>query len=257
MVYLLTAFGHEVLEAHDGSEGIGRARGEKPDLILLDIHMPQMDGYEAVHHLAKMPECYGIPIVAVTALAMVGDREKIMSSGFNGYIAKPIDPESFAAQVQGYLGAAALPQHPLRVPFRKEDEPVSGATVKKLAVVLFVDNMQTNIDLVRSVLEPSGDEVCAALSAREGIDLAQRTKPDLIVSDVHMPHQDGYEFLAMVQAVPGLSGIPFVFLSSSVWSMREQQQALIRGADKFIPRPIEPGVLLAELEECLQRKKGA
>jgi two-component system cell cycle response regulator len=256
MVYLLTAFGHEVLEAHDGSEGIGRARGEKPDLILLDIHMPQMDGYETVHRLAKMPECSGIPIVAVTALAMVGDREKIMSSGFNGYIAKPIDPESFAAQVQSYLGAAPLPRQLVPAPSRKEDAPVRAAVNKKLAVVLFVDNMQTNIDLVRSVLEPSGYEVCAALSAREGIDLAQRTKPDLIVSDVHMPQQDGYEFLAMVQSVPGLSGIPFVFLSSSVWSMREQQQALIRGADKFIPRPIEPGVLLSELEECLQRKKG-
>lgn len=257
MVYLLTAFGHEALEAHDGSEGIERARREKPDLILLDIHMPQMDGYEAARRLGKMPECYGIPIVAVTALAMVGDREKIMNSGFNGYIAKPIDPESFAAQVQSHLGAAPLPRQPVSVPSRKENAPVSAAPSKKLALVLFVDNMQTNIDLVRSVLEPSGYEVHAALSAREGIDLAQRTKPDLIVSDVHMPHQDGYEFLRMVQAIPGLSEIPFVFLSSSVWSTREQQQALIRGADKFIPRPIEPSVLLAELEECLQKKKGA
>ena len=257
MVYLLTAFGHEALEAHDGSEGIEHARREKPDLILLDIHMPQMDGYEAARRLGKIPECYGIPIVAVTALAMVGDREKIMSSGFNGYIAKPIDPESFAAQVQSYLGAAPVPRQPRPGPSRSEDAPVTAAASKKVAVVLFVDNMQTNIDLVRSVLEPSGYEVFAALSAREGIDLALRTKPDLIVSDVHMPYQDGYEFLAMVQAVPGLTGIPFVFLSSSVWSTREQRQALIRGADKFIPRPIEPGVLLAELEECLQRKKRA
>jgi two-component system cell cycle response regulator len=257
MVYLLTAFGHEVLEAHDGSEGIERTRKEKPDLILLDIHMPQMDGYEAARRLGKMPECYGVPIVAVTALAMVGDREKIMASGFNGYIAKPIDPESFSAQVQSHLRTAPPPQQPIPIPQHKENAPVSTAASKKFAVVLFVDNMQTNIDLVRSVLEPSGYEVCAALSAREGIDLAQRTKPDLIVSDVHMPHQDGYEFLRMIQAIPGLCEIPFVFLSSSVWSIREQQQALVRGADKFIPRPIEPGVLLSELEEVLHKKKGA
>ena len=257
MVYLLTAFGHEALEAHDGIEGIERAGREKLDLILLDIHMPRMDGYEAARHLGKMPECDGIPIVAVTALAMVGDREKILASGFNGYIAKPLDPETFAAQVQGYLGVAhpAVPRPAVAssLPHR----PNSPSGEKKLAIVLFVDNMQTNIDLVRSVLEPSGYEVFAALSAREGIDLAERTNPDLIVSDGHMPHQDGYEFLRMVQAIPKLSGIPFVFLSSSVWSTREQQQALIRGADKFIPRPIEPGVLLSELEECLHRKKGA
>ncbi len=257
MVYLLTAFGHEALEAHDGKEGIERARREKVDLILLDIHMPRMDGYEAARHLGEMPECAAIPIVAVTALAMVGDREKILASGFNGYIAKPLDPETFAAQVQGYLGAAHPPVTRPVVPSASQDRPKKAAGGKKLAVVVFVDNMQTNIDLVRSVLEPSGYEVFAALSAREGIDLAQRTNPDLIVSDVHMPHQDGYEFLRMVQAVPALTGIPFVFLSSSVWSTREQQQALRNGANKFISRPIEPGVLLTELEECLRTKKGA
>jgi len=105
MVYLLTAFGHEALEAHDGAEGVERASRERPDLILLDIHMPRMDGYEAARQLRGKPECEGIPIVAVTALAMVGDREKILASGFSGYIAKPLDPETFASQVQEYLGA--------------------------------------------------------------------------------------------------------------------------------------------------------
>ena len=256
MAYLLTAFGHETLEAHEGSEGIERARHEKPDLILLDIHMPRMDGYEVARLLSADPECSQIPIVAVTALAMVGDRERILASGFNGYIAKPLDPEAFSLQVQGFLGAGHTPGVRRAVP-QKQVSPAASPPRKKLAVVLFVDNMQTNIDLVRSTLEPSGYEVFAALSAKEGFDLAQRTKPDLIVSDVHMPHQDGYEFLRMVQADSALSKIPFVFLSSSVWSTREQQQALIRGAKKFISRPIDPGLLLSELEDCLQKTKGA
>jgi len=257
MVYLLTALGHEALEAHDGKEGIERARSEKLDLILLDIHMPRMDGYEAVRHLGQMPECNGIPIVAVTALAMVGDREKILASGFNGYIAKPLDPETFAAQVQGYLGTAHPTVSRRALPLQQSNHAASGSPNKKLAVVLFVDNTQTNIDLVRSVLEPSGYEVFAALSAREGLDLAQRTNPDLIVSDVHMPHQDGYEFMRMVQADAKLSKIPFVFLSSSVWSIRERERALVQGAKKFISRPIEPALLLFELEQCLLGKKGA
>ena len=255
MVYLLTAFGHEALEAHDGAEGVERASREKPDLILLDIHMPRMDGYDALRLLREESAGNGIPIVAVTALAMVGDREKILHAGFDGYIAKPLDPETFAAQVNGYLGKTHVATPRVQAPSPPLDLPKKAASGKRLAVVLFVDNMQTNIDLVRSVLEPSGYEVFAALSAREGIELARRTKPDLIVSDVHMPHQDGYEFLRMVQAIPELSGIPFAFLSSSVWSTREQQQALIRGADKFIPRPIEPGLLLSEIEECLQSKR--
>src|SRR6266571_3701991 len=247
MVYLLGAFGHETLEAHDGAEGLEKARREKPDLILLDIHMPRMDGYEVARILGEDSECSRISIVAVTALAMVGDREKILASGFSGYIAKPLDPEMFAAQVQGFLGAPhpASPRSPLQS--QKEDLPPRQSPRKRLAVVLFVDNMQTNIDLVRSTLEPSGYEVVAALSAKEGLGLAQRTKPDLIVSDVHMPHQDGYEFMRMVQADPELSGIPFVFLSSSVWSTQEQQHALMQGAKKFIARPIEPQMLLEQL----------
>jgi two-component system cell cycle response regulator len=257
MAYLLTAFGHEAVEAHEGTEGIEKARREKPDLILLDIHMPRMDGYEVARLLSADPECSQIPIVAVTALAMVGDREKILASGFSGYIAKPIDPEAFSTQVRRYLGAehASVLR---RVAQTQQDTPTAASPPgKKLAIVLFVDNTQTNIDLVRSTLEPSGYEVFAALSAKEGLDLAQRTKPDLIVSDVHMPHQDGYEFMRMVQANPELAKIPFVFLSSSVWSRREQERALMQGARKFISRPIEPGLLLAELEDCLQKSKGA
>jgi CheY-like chemotaxis protein len=254
MVYLLHAFGHETLEAHDGAEGMEQAGHGKLDLILLDIHMPRMDGYEVVRHLRKRPDCTEIPIIAVTALAMVGDREKILASGFSGYIAKPLDPETFSTQVQGYLGAA----HPAgarpvaRSP--QEDLPARTSPVKKLAVVLFVDNVETNIDLVRSTLEPCGYEVVAALHANEGLDLARRTKPDLIVSDVHMPDQDGYEFLRMVQADPALSQIPFVFLSSSVWSISEQEHALTRGARKFISRPIEPQTLLEQLKDCIPKR---
>src|SRR4029077_15972301 len=159
----------------------------------------------------------------------------------------------FASQVQGYLGVGHVPIAHRSAESRQERPLATPSPGKKVAVVVFVDNMQTNIDLVRSTLEPSGYEVFAALSAREGLDLARRTRPDLIVSDVHMPHQDGYEFMRMVQADSALSKIPFVFLSSSVWSTREQQRALEQGAKKFISRPIEPGVLLSELEDCLKR----
>ena len=254
MVYLLRAFGHEALQAHDGAEGIELVRAERPDLVLLDIHMPRMDGYEVVRQLRQDPHCGRIPLIAVTALAMVGDREKILGAGFNGYIAKPIDPEAFHSHVQAFLApslhsgvasqAVNAPAPPVAL--------VEGAR-RKLALVLFVDNTQTNIDLLRSVLEPSGYSVAAAHSAIEGLRLARQEIPDLIVSDVHMPHQDGYDFMRMVKADPGLCDVPFVFLSSSVWSLQEQRRALGQGAKKFIARPIEPEVLLAELKECLPK----
>ncbi len=255
MVYLLTASGHVALEAHEGAEGLEKAQSEHPDLVLLDIHMPQMDGYEVARRLRADPQCSKIPLVAVTALAMVGDRKKILASGFNGYIAKPIEPEMFLSQVDGFLSirakrTASAPIH------AAQEQTFAVVPAKKHALVLFVDNAQTNIDLVRSILEPSGFEVAAALSAQEGLDLARRVNPDLILSDVHMPYNDGYSFLRMVQEEAELRSIPFVFLSASVWSAREKVQALEQGATKFLSRPIEPQLLLDELEGCLRKAKG-
>lgn len=253
MVYLLSACGHEVQEAHEGAEGLAKARSERPDLILLDIHMPQMDGYEVARRLRSEPLCAKIPIVAVTALAMVGDREKILASGFDGYIAKPIEAEMFLTQINGFLAVPgkrinAAPVH------ASAEQSLTQRSSKKQAVVLFVDNMQTNIDLVRSILEPSGFEVATAMSAQEGLNLARRLRPDLILSDVHMPVEDGYSLMRMVQNDPSLRPIPFVFLTASVWSTRERVQALAQGATKFLSRPIEPQDLLEEIEDCLRKR---
>ena len=252
MAYLLCACGHEVLEAHEGPEGLQKAKIEGPDLILLDIHMPQMDGFEVARRLRGDPHCSRIPLVAVTALAMVGDRERILSSGFNGYIAKPIEAELFLAQVEQFISAPMrqTPAAPAHAPAEPTPKPPHR---QRKALVLFVDNTQTNIDLVRSILEPSGFEVAAALSPREGLDLARRMKPDLILSDVHMPSADGYTFMRMVQADASLRDIPFVFLSASVWSAREKGQALEKGATKFLSRPIEPQALLDEINSCLPK----
>lgn len=103
MVYLLKAFGHAPLSARDGLEGIEAARREHPDLILCDIQLPGADGVEVCHQLKKDPTLRDIPLVAVTAYAMVGDREKLLSQGFDGYLSKPMNPETFIDQVRPYL----------------------------------------------------------------------------------------------------------------------------------------------------------
>lgn len=103
VVYLLEAFNHAVLVARDGLEGWQIAHTELPDLILLDVHLPKLDGYELVQRLKSNPLTRSIPVVAVTALAMVGDRDKVMAAGFDGYITKPIDPEILVTQVEGFL----------------------------------------------------------------------------------------------------------------------------------------------------------
>jgi len=93
----------EVIWAQDGQEGIDKAIQSMPDLILLDIQLPVMNGYEVARRLRSNPALSKIPIVAVTSYAMSGDREKALGAGCNGYIEKPIDPDTFLAQIDIYF----------------------------------------------------------------------------------------------------------------------------------------------------------
>ncbi len=106
MTYLLQAFGHETFAAGDGAEGVAAAAELRPDVIVMDLQMPKMDGLEAAAVLKADPELRAIPLLAVTAYAMVGDREKVMAAGFDGYITKPIEPETFVRDVEAHLAAA-------------------------------------------------------------------------------------------------------------------------------------------------------
>ena len=103
MTYLLSTFGHTVLAAEDGSRGLEVARREHPDLIISDVQLPALDGYEVARWLKSDPDLRRTPLVAVTALAMVGDRDRVLAAGFDGYLAKPIDPETFVRQMEVFL----------------------------------------------------------------------------------------------------------------------------------------------------------
>jgi two-component system cell cycle response regulator DivK len=103
VTFLLTKHGYEVISARDGEAGIAAAVHEKPDLILLDIQLPSMDGYAVAQSIRSISDLSRVPIIAVTSYAMVGDREKALESGCTGYIEKPIDPDTFVTQVERYL----------------------------------------------------------------------------------------------------------------------------------------------------------
>jgi CheY-like chemotaxis protein len=106
--YLLRAYGYEPTLARNGPQGIQIAADTRPDLILLDIRMPDMDGYEVAAVIRKMDTLAETRIVAVTASAMVGDRERIAAAGFDGYIQKPIDPETFMDRLRPFLAERSI-----------------------------------------------------------------------------------------------------------------------------------------------------
>jgi two-component system cell cycle response regulator DivK len=101
--FLLEQHGYTVSCAEDGRRGIKLAQELVPDLILLDIQLPGMDGYAVASTLRTIEALRETPIVAVTSYAMMGDREKTMEAGCNGYIEKPINPETFVAEIAQFL----------------------------------------------------------------------------------------------------------------------------------------------------------
>ena len=101
---LLTAAGYDVIEAVDGMTGVAIALERRPDLILMDIQLPVIDGYEATRRIKADPTTQNIPIIAVTSYALAGDEAKAREAGCNGYIAKPYSPRLLLQKVREFVG---------------------------------------------------------------------------------------------------------------------------------------------------------
>ena len=107
-VFLLQSAGHSVLTASDAEAGLTMARDQQPHLILMDIQLPGMDGLEAIAQLKRDPATRAIPVIALTALVMKGDEERIRAAGCEGYIAKPLAYRDFLATISAQLATPAL-----------------------------------------------------------------------------------------------------------------------------------------------------
>jgi two-component system cell cycle response regulator DivK len=100
---LLTSVGYEIIEAMTGEEGVILAATHHPDLILMDVQLPGLDGYETTRRIKANPELHQIPIIAVTSYALSGDDIKAFEAGCDGYIAKPFNPQALLAKIREYL----------------------------------------------------------------------------------------------------------------------------------------------------------
>lgn len=252
MNYLLHAWGHETADAIDGEAGLALAQQHRPDLIVCDIQLPGIDGYEVARRLKAEPSLTGVPLIAVTAYAMVGDRDRALQAGFDGHFSKPIDPAAFMAAVAKFLpGASEAPPAPSPVPpdqgLGQRPLPPSLCAPAPGLVVLMVDDTEANLSFKLSLLEPAGYRVLTARGGVEALALARAQHVDLILADVVMAGGNGFELLAAVRADPALRSLPFVFLTATARDDGSRERGLSLGADAYLLRPIEPEGLLTEL----------
>ena len=248
MNVVLQAYGFETLSATGGAAGIELARSEQPDLILCNVQMPGIDGFDVVRALEQDARLRAIPVLALTAYAMVGDRERLLAAGFDGYIAKPIDTTTIAATIHAFLPDPMRRCSPLVEP-TPAAAPVTPST--GAATILVLDDTPANLELKHALLEPHGYTVLTASTLAQALALARCTQLDLIISDVGMRDGNGFDAILAVKADPQLRDVPFMFLSSTHWDEESRVRGLSLGAVRYLERPLAPELLLAEIRACL------
>jgi len=252
MRYVLAAFGHEVVPAEDGERGVEAAFHEHPDLIVCDLQLPGIDGLEVARRLKAHPVLRDIPLVAVTAFAMVGDRDRVLAGGFDGYIPKPIDPQAFISQIDTYLVGAnranAAAAQGTGIQSHRAAPPTNRGAGK---VVLVVDDTRPNRDLLETILLSEGYAVLLARDLGEARALAAARNPDLFISDLHIGAESGVDFIKWVRTRPATAATPFMIVSSSAPAESDRLRSLEFGADRFLLRPLEPEALLDEIADCV------
>jgi CheY-like chemotaxis protein len=238
MQYLLTAFGYVPLVAADAAEGIRFAREHHPDLILMDVQMPDMDGYEATAKIREEAGTDGCAVVAVTAFAMVGDQQRILSSGFDGYISKPIAAETFVTQVESFLPSE------LRVGL----SPRSSADTKS---ILVLDDRSDDRELLATLLGHAGYAVRGVSTGEEALGRVRTSRPDLVITDILMPGMNGYEFVRRMRADLTTDAIPIVFCTAHYEEEEVRLLAGAAGVSHFIPKPCDPDTVVRTVAEAL------
>ncbi len=253
MTYLLGASGYHTLSARDGMDGLRIAIEQLPDLIVCDVQLPRMSGYEMAQQVKRSKDLCAIPLIAMTAFARVSDRAEALAAGFDGYFSKPIDPETLVQQLEAFL----RPDLRLTAPVRSwsVSNPIPKPSTRT-RTVLVVDDVQANLDLSASLLECSGFTVITAGDPEEALRLARQARPDLILSDICMHGFSGYDFIQKIKSDHRLSSIPFIFITSTATTERDRLHGLALGAERFLFRPLEPQQLLKEIEDCLAQTDG-
>ena len=231
---------YRCIAADNAELGLELARKHLPDLILMDIELPGMDGLTAIKTLRKDPGTRGIPALALTAYAMDGDEARARAAGFDGYITKPFGIKDFKRSIDAILRAReGRPE--------EAGPPVSHHRTR----ILVVDDEPLNLKLLVSQLTAKGYELITARDGTEALSVVREKRPDLILLDVMMPGMDGYEVTGHLKADADTRDIPIIMITA-LTGEDEKKKGLKAGVDDFLNKPINGAELEARVVSLLR-----
>jgi diguanylate cyclase (GGDEF)-like protein/PAS domain S-box-containing protein len=237
---------YAIVAATSGTKALEMAaRMPQPDLILLDIKMPDMDGYEVLHRLKSDPATADIPVIFVTALSESTDEAKGLKMGAADYITKPVNPDLLRLRVLTQLELHRYRRKPLPLGLK------NGGLPNVSPCVLVVDDVPENIHELISVLTDEYRIIVANNGQKAIEQVMGSTPPDLILLDIMMPEMDGYEVCRRIKASPEGNRIPVIFVSV-VDSVMDKVKAFSIGAADYITKPFDIDEVRARVHTHLE-----
>ena len=197
---LLEAHGYATVGTRNGIEALDLARKHRPDLILMDIQLPEVSGLEVTKWLKDDQELKKIPVVAVTAFAMKGDEERIREGGCEAYLSKPISVAKFIETIRHFLGTPEHDPEEWKPVFRKDHAQM--IRTRMTARVLVVDDVPANVKLLEARLTAEYFDVVTATCGQDALAVCERAECDLVLLDVMMPDMDGFEVCRRLKSNP-------------------------------------------------------
>jgi len=223
MQFELEKEGYAILESSSGKDALKIAQEAKPDLIILDLLMPELDGYDVLKELREEPATENIPVLVVSIME---DKNNALQLGANDYLMKPINRADLLSTIQSLL--------------------VNGE--KK---ILIVDDNTSTVRAIEYELKKNGYETCVAYNGEEGLEVCQKEKPDLVILDIMMPVMNGYEMLKRLRENPDINHIPVIILTAnSIKGGRAKAVSL--GAQRYITKKEQLKVLFSGIADILQ-----
>ncbi len=235
--------GYEVLIAGDGKEGIYLTNNKNPDLILMDMELPVLDGWEATKHLKKDPNTRHIPIIALSALALEEDRNRAIDAGCDDFDSKPVDFDSLMKKIYSFLP--------------DDSEPIIENKIvdENQSKILIVDDDDNNRYTLSEYLKREGfTNLETAENGKIALEKLNNNGFDLVLLDLNMPEMGGIEALRKIKSDGKLRHIPVVMISAAD-EIENVTQCIEIGAEGFLPKPFNSMILRARINASLGKKR--
>jgi DNA-binding response OmpR family regulator len=220
-IYLGEA-GYDVIEASNGQEGILRAQNEHPDLIVLDIMMPGINGFEVAKHLKDDPNTANIPILILSVLA----QDSQYRHGILDYVSKPFRQDELVTKVKRFF---------------------QGVRVKDASVVLVVDDDPDIVDVITLCLKDNKIDSERAYNGDEALEKAKSKKIDLVLLDINMPGMNGFEVIKRLKTDPKTYELPIIVLTGTCLSESDKKHGITLGVSKYMTKPFSADELVREI----------